>query len=84
MFTKVVYLQRCLVVTWLVPRETDAVSAQVLSTPYNHAPVYSVSLFEAINVRCVCLAATYHMHLWQNDRDLLRWTNIEIRVSTES
>ena len=84
MFTKVVYLQCCLVVTWLVPRETDAASAQVHSTPYNHEPVYSVSLFEAIYVRCVCLATTCHMHLWQNDRDLLRWTDIEIRVSTES
>ena len=25
---------------WLVPRETDAVSAQVLCTPYNHAPCH--------------------------------------------
>ena len=26
--------------TWLVPRETAAVSAQVLRTPYNHAPCH--------------------------------------------
>ena len=26
---------------WLVPRGTAAVSAQVLCTPFNHAPVYS-------------------------------------------
>ena len=39
----------------------------------------------------VCLAVTYHLHLWQNDRDLLRATAVarggtdtEIRVSTES
>ena len=30
-------------VTWLVPRETVAVSAHVLCTPYNHAPVYKVT-----------------------------------------
>ena len=29
-------------VTWLVPRETAAVSAHVLCTPRNQAPVYSV------------------------------------------
>ena len=35
------------VVAWLVPRETAAVSAQVLCTPctFNHAPVYSVTSF---------------------------------------
>ena len=27
------------VVTWLVPRESAALSAHVLCTPYNHAPV---------------------------------------------
>ena len=34
--TEVVYLQRCLVVTWLVPRETAAVSARSVYTmqPY--------------------------------------------------
>ena len=31
-----VYWERSLVVAWLVPRETAAVSAQVLCTPYNH------------------------------------------------
>ena len=35
-----------MVVTLLVPHETAAVSAHVLCTPYNHAPVYSVTLFE--------------------------------------
>ena len=35
---EVVYLQRCLVVTQLVPRETAAVSAHVVCTPYSHAP----------------------------------------------
>ena len=34
------YLQRCLVVTWLVPRETAAVLAHVFYTPYTYAPIY--------------------------------------------
>ena len=38
------WLQRCLVVTWLVPRETVVISAQVLFPPYNHAPVHSFTL----------------------------------------
>ena len=47
------WLQCCLVVTWLVPCETAAISAHVLCTPYNHAPVYSVTLSEAIYVGCL-------------------------------
>ena len=39
------YLQRYLVVAWLVPRETAAVSAHVLCTPYTHAPIYSGTSF---------------------------------------
>ena len=46
-------LQRCLVVTWLVSPKTAAVPVHVLFTPYNHAPVYSVTLFKA--VRCLCV-----------------------------
>ena len=42
-----VYWKRYLDVTWLVPRETAAVSAKVVCTPYNHAPVYSVVSFKA-------------------------------------
>ena len=30
------YWQCCLVVTWLVPRETAAILAHILCTPYNH------------------------------------------------
>ena len=36
-----------LAATLLVPRENDALFDYVLCTPYNHAPVYSVTLFEA-------------------------------------
>ena len=48
--TEVVYRQRCLVVAWLMPRETAAASAQGLCTPYNHAPVYVVTYSNISNV----------------------------------
>ena len=59
---------------WLVPHETAAVSAQVLSTPYNYAPCH----FMQSHIRKVyaCLAVTCHLHFWQNDRDLLRATAV--------
>ena len=55
---------------WLVPHETAAVSAQILCTPYNHAPCH----FMQSHIRKVyaCLAVTCHLHFWQNDRGLLR------------
>ena len=74
---------------WLVPHETAAVSAQVLCTPYNHAPCH----FMQSHKRKVyaCLAVTCNLHFWQNDLDLLRVATVtqvgtvtEIRVSTES
>ena len=40
---EVVYVQRCLIVTWLVPRRPAAVSAHVLCTSYNHPPCYDTS-----------------------------------------
>ena len=60
--------------TWLVPHETAAISAQVLCTPYNHAPCH----FMQSHIRKVyaCLAVTCHLHFWQNDRDLLRATAV--------
>ena len=39
--------QHYLVVTWVMPRETAAVSTHVMCTPYNHAPVCSVTSFQA-------------------------------------
>ena len=59
---------------WLVPHETAAVSAQVLCTPYNHAPCH----FMQSHIRKVyaCLAVTCHLHFWQNDRDLLHATAV--------
>ena len=60
--------------TWLVPHETAAVSAQVLCTPYNHAPRH----FMQSHIRKVyaCLAVTCHLHFWQNDRGLLHATAV--------
>ena len=49
-------------------------SRSVLCTPYNQAP----SHFMQSHIRKVyaCLAATYHLHFWQDDRDLLRVTAV--------
>ena len=59
---------------WLVPHETAAVLAQVLCTPYNHAPCR----FLQSHIRKVhaCLAVTCHLHFWQNDLDLSRATAV--------
>ena len=58
--TKVVYLQCCLVVTWLVPCENAAAWAHVLCTPYGQGSVYRVRLFKATYVGCVSLAVNQH------------------------
>ena len=59
---------------WLVPHETAAVSAQVLWTPYNHAPCHFMQ--SHIHKVYACLAVTCHLHFWRNDRDLLRATAV--------
>ena len=59
---------------WLVPHETAAVSAQVLCTPYNHAPSHFIQ--SHIHKVYACLAVTCHLHFWQNDRDFLRATAV--------
>ena len=74
-------LKHCLIVTWLVPHETAAISPQVLCTPYKHAPVYSVTSCTATCLQChfmqshagrvhACLAVRL-LHFWQNEWDLL-------------
>ena len=75
MFIEVVYLQRCLLVTWLVPRETAAVSALSL---YAMQPCTLTSHLMQNRVRRVHagLAVNCHLHFWQNDRDLLRATGV--------
>ena len=72
--TKVVYLRRCLVATWLVPPKPAAISTHAMCTLCNHAPVYR---FIGRHIRRVhrvhaCLAVTCHLHVWQNDLELLR------------
>ena len=74
---------------WLVPHETAAVSAQVLCTPYNHAPCHFMQ--SHICKVLACLAVTCHLHFWQNDWGLVRatvvtrgGTDTKIRVITES
>ena len=64
--SKMVYLQRCSVGTWLVPCETAAISVHVLCTPYNHVLVYSVIRSHVRRVHA-CLAVTCHLHFWQTD-----------------
>ena len=56
------------VLAWLVPHETAAVSAQVLCTPYNHAPCHFMQ--SHICKVYACLAVTCHLHFWQNDWDI--------------
>ena len=69
--TEVAYLQRCLAVTWLVPRETAAVSSRSV---YTIQPCTMPRHFTQSYIRRMpaCLAVTCHLHFWQNDRDLLR------------
>ena len=59
---------------WPVPCETAAVSAQVLCTPYNHAPCHFMQ--SHIRKVYVCLPVACHLHFWQNDWDLLRATAV--------
>ena len=55
--------------TWLLPHESSAISAQSV---YTLQPC-TMSLHES-HIRKVhaCLAVTCHLHFWQNDRNLLR------------
>ena len=55
--------------------QRESISAQVLCTSYNYAPYnYAPCHFMQSHIRKVyaCLAVTCHLHLWQNDRALLR------------
>ena len=75
--TEVVYLQRCLVITWLVPWETAVISAHVLCAPCNQAAFWC-HIMQSHTRRYVhaCLSVTCHLHFWQNDLDLLRATSV--------
>ena len=56
--------------------QRESISAQVLCTPYKHAPCH----FMQSHIRKVyaCLAVTCHLRFWQNDRPrgLLRATAV--------
>ena len=69
------YLQRCLVVTWLVPRETAAISTQSVYTiqPCSMSRHFTQSQLRRVHA---CLAVTCHLHFWQNDRECLRATAV--------
>ena len=58
----------------LCGRKATVNSAQAVCTPYSHAPCH----FMQSHIRKVyaCLAATCHLHFWQNDRDLSRATAV--------
>ena len=73
-----VYLQWCLVVTWLVPRDTVAVSAQICVTIKTRISLQSYFSHSYIRRVHVCLAVTYHLYLWQNDRDLSRTSAVTV------
>ena len=62
--TEVVYWQRYLAVSCLVPREAAAVSAHVLCTPYNLAPVYSVTSCKALKTGADFITVCLTKWLW--------------------
>ena len=68
-------LWRCLIVKWLVPRETAAFLACSL---YTIQPCTVSRYFMQSHIRRVhaCLVVTCHLHFWQNDRDLLHATAV--------
>ena len=66
MSTEVVYLQRCLVVMWLVSRETAAVSARSV---YTIQPCTMSRHFMQSHIGRVHAC---HLHFSQEDLDLLR------------
>ena len=48
------WLKCSLVVRWLVPCRTAAISMHIMCTPYNHALVYCVTSFEATMRAHIC------------------------------
>ena len=71
---KVLYLQRYLVVTWLVPREAAAALAHVLCTPCTSLQCHFMQS-HILRVH-VCSAVTCHLHFWQNDREYFHSTAV--------
>ena len=67
-------IHRSGVLARLVPHQTAAVSAQVVWTPYNHAPCRFMQ--SHIRKVCACSAVNCHLHFRQNDQYLLRATAV--------
>ena len=65
-----VYLQHCLVVTWLVQCKTAAISVCAVCTiqPCTTSCHFMLSHTHRMHV---CLTVTCHLHFWQNDQDFL-------------
>ena len=66
---------------WLVPHETATLSVQVLYTPCNHAACHLMQ--SHMRKVYACLAVTCHLHIWQNERGLLRATAVTGHVLLE-
>ena len=71
------YRQRCLAVTWQVPREAAAVSARSVSVHHITMHIHVIHFTQSLTRRVhACLAVTCHLLFSQNDRDLLRATGV--------
>ena len=79
------YLQRCLVVTCMVPfksNKTAAVSAHILCTPCTSLQWHFI--WSHLHWVHVCSAVSWHPRFWQNDLDLLCGTTVtQIWIETE-
>ena len=54
---------------WLVPHETAAISAHILCTPYNNAPVYlkcACVRFQQVNKEYMCTPVLLAEGAWQH------------------
>ena len=81
--TEVVYLQHCLIVTWLVPCETATILAHSVCTlqPCTMSHLFMQShMHRRVHA---CLAVTCHLHFWQNGWNLLHvcyWGNTGVEL----
>ena len=75
MSIEVVYLQHCLVVTWLMPPETAVVLVRSVYTMQTGTASHHFVHGHMCRVH-ECLAVTCHLHFWQNDQDLLCATGV--------
>ena len=73
-----VYLQHCLVVAWLMPRETATVLAHGLCAPMHQ---YTVSLSRShIRRVYVCLDEICHLHVWRKMAGIFTYYSCDMVV----